>query len=149
MTNTQLDIVLQLEIKIKMTSDEYLYSISEKKKVSRYYSIIQEASVDALNSADNEPVRCAKFHSASEPFIFSPDIYTSSCIVRKLLNHRIKSDKTIDQLLIKLRKLHGQFLNLLIRVKNTLLIKLAYKALVLHPFMILIVIIISQKVRFR
>ena len=88
MTNTQLDSSFTIRNKDqKMTSDEYLYSISEKKRaiMQGIIQLFKEASVDCtLNSADNEPVRCARIpHSASEPFIFSPDIYTSSSIAKK------------------------------------------------------------------
>ena len=82
MTNTQLDSSFTIRNKDqKMTSDEYLYSISEKKSSinAGIIQLFKEASVDFIqNSADNEPVRCARIpYSASEPFIFSPDIYTS------------------------------------------------------------------------
>ena len=88
MTDTQLDSSFTIRNKDqKMTSDEYLYSISEKKRaiMQGIIQLFKEASVDCtLNSADNEPVRCARIpHSASEPFIFSPDIYTSSSIAKK------------------------------------------------------------------
>lgn len=83
MTPTQLKESFTIRNKDQsMTSDEYLYSISEKKRaiMQGIIQLFKEASIDCtLNSSDNEPVKCARItHSVSEPFIFSPDIYTQS-----------------------------------------------------------------------
>ena len=88
MTPTQLKESFTIRNKDQsMTSDEYLYDISEKKRaiMQGIIQLFKESSIDCtLNSADNEPVKCARIpHSVSEPFIFSPDIYTRSSVAKK------------------------------------------------------------------